>query len=39
MKGEQFDFSTGWYYLCARQYSTIMGRFTQEDTYLGDGVV
>ena len=28
---------TGLYYLRARQYDTLTGRFTQEDTYLGDG--
>ncbi|MBP3569142.1 MAG: RHS repeat protein [Lachnospiraceae bacterium] len=35
--GEQYDTVTGLYYLRARQYDTGIGRFTQEDTYLGDG--
>ena len=35
--GEQLDNTTGLYYLRARQYDTVLGRFTQEDTYLGDG--
>ena len=35
--GEQYDDVTGLYYLRARQYDTVLGRFTQEDTYLGDG--
>ena len=35
--GEQLDNTTGLYYLRARQYNTVIGRFTQEDTYLGDG--
>ncbi|MBO5352645.1 MAG: hypothetical protein J6A77_05040, partial [Lachnospiraceae bacterium] len=35
--GEQYDKVTGLYYLRARQYDTLTGRFTQEDTYLGDG--
>ena len=35
--GEQYDAVTGLYYLRARQYDTVAGRFTQEDTYLGDG--
>ena len=35
--GEQYDAITDLYYLRARQYDTILGRFTQEDTYLGDG--
>ena len=35
--GEQYDTVTGLYYLRARQYDTAIGRFTQEDTYLGDG--
>jgi len=34
---EQLDATTGMYYLRARQYDTTLGRFTQEDTYLGDG--
>ena len=35
--GEQYDNITGLYYLRARRYDTTAGRFTQEDTYLGDG--
>ena len=35
--GEQYDEVSGLYYLRARQYDTTVGRFTQEDTYLGDG--
>ncbi|MBO5352479.1 MAG: hypothetical protein J6A77_04200, partial [Lachnospiraceae bacterium] len=35
--GEQYDKVTRLYYLRARQYDTLTGRFTQEDTYLGDG--
>ena len=35
--GEQYDKVTGLYYLRARQYDTVLGRFIQEDTYLGDG--
>ena len=35
--GEQYDDITGLYYLRARRYDTTAGRFTQEDTYLGDG--
>ena len=35
--GEQYDNITGLYYLRARRYDTTIGRFTQEDTYLGDG--
>ena len=34
---EQLDNTTGLYYLRARQYDTVLGCFTQEDTYLGDG--
>ena len=36
--GEQFDAVTGQYYLRARFYNPVMGRFTQEDTYRGDGL-
>ena len=35
--GEQYDETSGLYYLRARCYDTDAGRFTQEDTYLGDG--
>ena len=35
--GEQYDETSGLYYLRARQYDVSAGRFTQEDTYLGDG--
>ena len=36
--GEQFDEITGQYYLRARYYDPKVGRFTQEDTYRGDGL-
>ncbi|KNY27945.1 RHS repeat-associated core domain-containing protein [Pseudobacteroides cellulosolvens] len=36
--GEQFDSVTGQYYLRARFYNPVVGRFTQEDTYRGDGL-
>ena len=35
--GEQYDETSGLYYLRARHYDGKAGRFTQEDTYLGDG--
>ena len=35
--GEQYDETSGLYYLRARCYDADAGRFTQEDTYLGDG--
>ena len=35
--GEQYDAASGLYYLRARHYDVGIGRFTQEDTYLGDG--
>ena len=35
--GEQYDETSGFYYLRARHYDGKAGRFTQEDTYLGDG--
>lgn len=35
--GEQYDEISGLYYLRARSYDADTGRFTQEDTYLGDG--
>lgn len=34
--GEYFDKETGLYYLRARYYSPALGRFTQEDTYIGE---
>jgi len=36
--GEQLDQVTGQYYLRARFYNPVVGRFTQEDTYRGDGL-
>ena len=36
--GEQYDQLTGQYYLKARYYNPVIGRFTQMDTYLGDGL-
>ena len=36
--GEQFDQVTGQYYLRARFYNPVVGRFTQEDVYRGDGL-
>ncbi len=36
--GEQFDKETQQYYLRARFYNPIVGRFTQEDIYRGDGL-
>ena len=36
--GEQFDKMTGQYYLRARYYDPMSGRFTQEDSYRGDGL-
>ena len=35
--GEQYDETSGFYYLRARHYDVKAGRYTQEDTYLGDG--
>jgi RHS repeat-associated protein len=35
--GEQYDETLGKYYLRARYYDPAYGRFTQEDTYRGDG--
>ena len=37
-KGEQYDPLTGQYYLRARYYNPVIARFTQEDTYYGDGL-
>ena len=36
--GEQYDPVTSQYYLRARFYNPVIGRFTQEDTYYGDGL-
>ncbi|APC40326.1 RHS repeat-associated core domain-containing protein [Clostridium estertheticum] len=36
--GQQFDGITNQYYLRARFYNPIIGRFTQEDVYRGDGL-
>ncbi len=36
--GEQFDLVTNQYYLRARFYNPVIGRFTQEDEYRGDGL-
>jgi len=36
--GEQYDEVTGQYYLRARFYNPVVGRFTQEDVYRGDGL-
>ena len=36
--GQQYDELTEQYYLRARYYNPIIGRFMQEDVYLGDGL-
>ena len=36
--GEQLDSETQQYYLRARFYNPVVGRFTQEDVYRGDGL-
>ena len=36
--GQQYDDATGQYYLRARYYNPVLGRFMQEDTYQGDGL-
>ncbi len=36
--GQEYDRETGQYYLRARYYNPETGRFTQEDTYRGDGL-
>ena len=36
--GEQYDTTTSQYYLRARYYNPLVGRFTQEDVYRGDGL-
>lgn len=35
---QQYDDLTGRYYLRARYYNPVLGRFLQEDTYWGDGL-
>ena len=37
-QGEQYDPLTGQYYMRARYYNPVIARFTQEDTYYGDGL-
>lgn len=36
--GQQYDPVSRQYYLRARYYNPVIGRFTQEDTYRGDGL-
>lgn len=36
--GQQYDDLTGQYYLRARYYNPVLGRFMQEDVYQGDGL-
>ena len=36
--GQQYDRVTNQYYLRARYYNPVIGRFTQEDVYRGDGL-
>jgi len=36
--GQQYDDLTGQYYLRARYYNPVLGRFLQEDVYQGDGL-
>ena len=36
--GQQYDQEANQYYLRARYYNPLVGRFTQEDTYRGDGL-
>jgi len=36
--GQQYDQEAGQYYLRARYYNPLVGRFLQEDTYRGDGL-
>jgi len=36
--GQQYDQEMGQYYLRARYYNPVIGRFTQEDVYRGDGL-
>lgn len=37
-KGQQYDQTSGQYYLRARFYNPVIGRFVQEDEYRGDGL-
>jgi RHS repeat-associated protein len=37
-RGQQFDSITNQYYLRVRYYNPVIARFTQEDTYHGDGL-
>ena len=36
--GQQYDQTSGQYYLRARFYNPVLGRFVQEDEYRGDGL-
>jgi len=36
--GQMYDGALGQYYLRARYYNPVLGRFTQEDVYRGDGL-
>lgn len=36
--GQQYEPEVGQYYLRARYYNPVVGRFTQEDPYRGDGL-
>ena len=36
--GQQYDQTSGQYYLRARFYNPVIGRFVQEDEYRGDGL-
>ena len=36
--GQQYDQEMGQYHLRARYYNPVVGRFTQEDVYRGDGL-
>ena len=36
--GQQYDQTSGQYYLRARYYNPVLGRFVQEDEYRGDGL-
>ena len=36
--GQQYDQTSGQYYLRARFYNPVIGRFVQEDVYQGDGL-